>query len=168
MKLDISGKCTKNANFGVQYKIKVDQNWIPQEHLFGPKLFHLCQDFFQIFSMLFYAYPIPDGFLEIAILIFSQLSFMTTYLLYRKDKQWQIGGPNRVWALFLGSVPASIFDFVRDFVCHQPFLAATAAQEAHLSVRTYVRMYVTKLQVCTITTLQHCNISTLQHYNIAT
>ena len=43
------------------------------------------------------------------------------------------------------------------------FLAATAAQEAHLSARPSVRNQVAGLQVCNITTLQHYNIATLQH-----
>ena len=57
------------------------------------------------------------------------------------------------------------------------FLAATAAQEAQvslcLSVCVCVRNLVgiVSLQHCNITTLQHCknyNIATLQHYTIAT
>ena len=53
--------------------------------------------------------------------------------------------------------------------CH--FLAATAAQEAHLSVRACVRAYVTRLEVlrkpCCLKA-NNLSFETLQLFNIAT
>ena len=61
-----------------------------------------------------------------------------------------------------------------------PFLAATAAQEAHLCLRSFIRPFVPKLcfqryfddfvtlQPYNFAKLQLCNIAILQHYNIAT
>ena len=52
------------------------------------------------------------------------------------------------------------------------FLAATAAQEVHLSLRVCVRGQLVCLKVkafpCNLTTLQLCNSATLQHRNFAT
>ena len=48
------------------------------------------------------------------------------------------------------------------------FLAATAAQEAHLFICPYVHPSVTKLQLCNFATLPHCHIAKLQHRNFAT
>ena len=46
------------------------------------------------------------------------------------------------------------------FRCKNPFLAATAAQEAQLSVGGWVCVCICNL-VCNIETLQHCNMATL-------